>query len=133
MAHPIDSITIVFIPHADQRYDTVGDWTHEGNELRIRVSRTADARHEQLVAVHELVEALACNVDGVSQETVDAFDMGPGTELDDPGDAPEAPYHSQHVLATIVETRVAAGLHVDWEEYETALDALGEGGTPSTS
>ena len=59
-----------------------------GTTLLVRVSVMLDERHQQLVAVHELVEALACNVDGVSPEAVDAFDMGPGADLDEPGNSP---------------------------------------------
>jgi hypothetical protein len=80
-----------------------------------------DERHQQLVAVHELVEALACNVDDVSPESVDAFDMGPGAELDEPGNSPEAPYHAQHMMATEIEKRLAEALHVAWDEYDAAV------------
>ena len=80
-----------------------------------------DARHQQLVAVHELVEALACNVAGVTQEAVDEFDMGAGSVLEEPGMDPAAPYHQQHIAATVVEMVLASVLGVDWAEYDVAV------------
>lgn len=121
MTLAINEIRIRFIPQAEQRYDTCGDWTIENDILTILVSSMADQRHQQLVAVHELVEALVCNVDGVTQEAVDAFDMGPGADLDEPGNSPDAPYRDQHAIATEIEMQLAAAMHVDWAEYDAAV------------
>lgn len=119
---PIKEIRIRFIPQAEQRYDTCGDWLWDDDDvLHILISQMPDARHQQLVAVHELAECLVCNVDGVTQEQVDAFDMGPGADLDEPGNSQEAPYHHQHMLATEIEKRLAAAMHVDWDEYDAAV------------
>ena len=117
----IKRITIDFIPQSEHRYDTCGDWQIEGDTMIVKVSLKPDERHQQLVAVHELVEALACNVDDISPEAVDVFDMGPGADLDEPGDSPEAPYHAQHVMATEIEKRLAEALHVAWDEYDAAV------------
>jgi len=68
-------IVIETIPHNDHRYDTVGDWYYDKDEvLQIRVSNLYDWRKEALIAVHELVEALMCKSSGVSQWQVDSFD-----------------------------------------------------------
>jgi hypothetical protein len=117
----INEIRIRFIPQAEMRYDTCGDWYHENDTLIVLASAMPDARHQQLVAVHELVEALMCNVDGVTQEAVDAFDMGPGADLDEPGNDASAPYRQQHVVATEIERRLAEAMHVDWAEYDAAV------------
>lgn len=117
----IKEIRIRFIPRSEQRYDTCGDWMYEDDALHILVSQMPDQRHQQLVAVHELVECLICNVDGVTQEMVDAFDMGPGADLDEPGESPDAPYRTQHAVATEIEKRLAEALHVAWEEYDAAV------------
>jgi hypothetical protein len=122
----IERVLIEFIPHDSQRYDTCGDWAYDGTTLVLRVSHLPDRRHEQLVAVHELAEALACNVDGVTQDAVDDFDMGAGAELDEPGDSPDAPYHAQHVMAGGIERRLAEAMGVEWADYEAAIDALPE-------
>ena len=137
-------ITIETIAHSEQRYPTVGDWfftedwhrptgTEMGpkslwqpmEHLHIRVSSTGDWRHEALVAVHELVEVLLCKHAGVSQEVVDRFNIDfekaraeglreKGVEL---GDAPEAPYRTQHCVATGIERILAANLGVNWTDY----------------
>ena len=91
-------ITIETIPHASQRYDTVGDWIWEDeNYLRIRVSSMGRRRYAALVAVHELVEALLCWERGITTEMVDTFDKAfeagrPEGNEDEPGDDPTCPY-----------------------------------------
>jgi len=118
-------IVIDFIPQSEQRYDTCGDWFYNGKTLVLKISRTSDMRHHQLVAVHELVEALLCNVDGVTQEQVDAFDMGIGGDLDEPGNDLMCPCHAQHMIASAVERVVASAMRVDWAEYEQAVQDHG--------
>ena len=120
----IAAIRIEFIDHANQRYPTAGDWLYEGDVLVLRISRTKDERHQQLVAIHEMAEALICNQDGVTAEAVDAFDMGPGEALADPGASPDAPYHGQHMIATAIERVMASAMRVDWREYDMALERL---------
>src|SRR5215475_7195724 len=120
------------IDHKDQRYPTVGDWYFdEHGNLVIRVSKMSDPRYEMLVAVHELVEVLQCQRDGVSQESVDQFDKAfeekrAKGELKDenaePGDEPDAPYHEQHCLATSVERLLAYSLGVNWSQYADEVE-----------
>ena len=128
-------ITIETIPHENQRYPTVGDWLFvEPNHLRIRVSELGDWRKEAAVIVHELVEAILCRNDGVSEEEVDEFDMGRLAWLKErginpslagePGDHGAAPYHRQHCIATAVERMLIAALGVPWAEYDAAVEAL---------
>jgi hypothetical protein len=114
------------IPHESQRYDTVGDWRIKSGQISILVSSLPDERYEFLVALHELVEAYLCKQGGISEETVTAFDTGPGKELDEPGDDPRAPYHAEHVFASKIERMMADELGVDWEKYETAIEELGK-------
>ena len=117
-------ILIQSIPHKDQRYPTCGDWwTDPDGNLQIRVSEMADPKFMQLVAVHELIEALACKARNIDQLAVDKFDQGfngPG----EPGDDSKAPYYLQHQIATGVERIVAAHLGVKWLEYDATVDAL---------
>jgi hypothetical protein len=124
MPRSISKIVIDFIPHESQRYPTAGDWTYEGDILHIKLSRTKDPRSEQALAVHELLEAIACNANDISQQAVDNFDMGVGANLDDPGDHPDAPYHLQHVLATVVEQIAVKSMGHGWTEHCAELDAL---------
>lgn len=126
-------IIITTTDHKNQRYPTVGDWYFEKTVteevLQIKVSKLSDFRREMLIAVHELVEALLCYRDGVTQEQVDAFDMAyektrPEGDDSEPGDSSEAPYQRQHCVATGIERILAAHLNVDWAEYEKELMSL---------
>ena len=119
------NVTIRTIPHDKQRYDTVGDWqlTNRVGGLLVTVSKMDNWKHEALVGIHELVEAMLCRCSGVTEESVDAFDMafkGDG----EPGDSHEAPYHQEHMVATAVEMVVAGAMNVDWDEYCKAVADL---------
>jgi hypothetical protein len=124
------NIHVEIIPHEDQRYETVGDWFYDdNNNLQIRVSKLSDWRRECLIAVHELVEVLKCQYDGVTQKQVDDFDIAYENarkegDFSEPGDDPSAPYVQQHCLATGIERILAAELGVNWKEYEDELEAL---------
>lgn len=113
-------IIIDTIPQEHQRYDTVGDWWLDpfGN-LQIRVTEMKDKRHAQLIAVHELVEALLCMNDGITTEQVDAFDKAHTDSLE-PGDNPASPYRRQHNFATAVERMMCAAMNLDWFAYDNA-------------
>jgi hypothetical protein len=113
-------IAIEVIPHASQRYDTVGDWDVGGH---ITVSDMGNEDYEFLVGLHELVEWYLCRKRGISDEAVTAFDKsydGPG----EPGDALWAPYRAEHKFATFLERQVAMELGVDWNEYDKAVEGL---------
>jgi hypothetical protein len=126
------NVNIQIIPHEQQRYTTVGDWFIDANgDLQIRVSKLSDPRMEHLIAVHEYVEFLMCQQDGVTTEVVDKFDKefeanrAPENE-DEPGDEPTAPYVRQHCVATGIERILAAQLGVNWKPYEEELGQLPE-------
>lgn len=123
-------ITIETIPHDLQRYETVGDWKfNKKGDLTISVSQMGDFHYEMLVAVHELIEVLLCQDRGIEQETVDAFDIAfeearkPGN-LDEPGDSKKAPYHKEHVFATVVEKLLSKEFKVKWKDYEKTINEL---------
>jgi hypothetical protein len=130
------NIEIRTVPHAQQRYDTMGDWqflepltgdTLRHERLRITVSDLGDWRMEALLAVHELVEALLCKAKGITTEQVDDWDLGYGRgrySSSDPGADPACPYHREHVRATSVEHIVAAYLGIDWGDYEDRIATL---------
>jgi len=126
----ITSIHIAIIPHGKQRYPTVGDWQYEGprdaTHLMIKVSGMPDQRMEQAVAIHELVEALLCNAAGITQEEVDAWDMGPGKTFDEPGDSDEAPYHLQHMIANEHESRFVEAIGLNLDDYDNVVSSIPE-------
>ena len=125
------NITIKTIADEKQRYDTVGDYqTDESGKMQISVSDMSNERFEFLIAVHELVESRLCKERGISDEVIDAFDLAyedarePGDQISEPGDQTDAPYHKEHVFATMVEKMLADELGVDWDEYSAACAAL---------
>lgn len=123
-------IVIETIPHAEQRYETVGDWYYEPDgTLHIRVSELGDDRYNFLVALHELVEQELCKDRGITQDVVDAFDKKyeeqrvPGDDSE-PGDNPVAPYAAEHCAATGVERLLASLLNVSWKTYDDKIMSL---------
>ncbi len=135
-------VTISTIPHFRQRYPTVGDWWADSDgDAQIRVSKLdhwhyrdgsqEQAKCEFLVALHEFIEMQLCRFRGIREEDVTAFDKAFEEERakgqhghEEPGDHPFAPYHQEHAFATNIERLVAHELRVDWETYESALEAL---------
>ena len=124
-------ITIITLPHAHQRYDTVGDYTSrivhdfcitdEGVAVdEIMVSEQKDWRYEALIAVHEMVEMFLCRHRNISFDAIDAFDMNFNDPGKEPGDAPEAPYFNEHQFATRLEKEMAKELGVNWDDYEAS-------------
>ena len=118
------NINIKVIEHKKHRYPTVGDWFYDKNGgLQIRVSKMSDPRYEQLVAFHELFEAMLCDAQGIDEQAVTDFDVA-FTGQGEPGDDPRAPYHVQHCKATAMERLLAAELGVDWNEYGQEVSLL---------
>lgn len=119
-------ILIRVIPESQMRPEVNGaDWYFdtEGN-LQVRVSPMSDWRYETLLAIHEAVEAIMCKFNGVTQKSVDEFDL----EYDkthtfdlNAGDDPAAPYKLEHTFATAIERILAGVLKVDWLTYDTEL------------
>jgi len=128
----LPEIVIRVIPHSQHRYSTTGDYYEvEGGKWVIEVSEVGDARYEFLVAIHELVEWFLLWLRGVKEEEVRVFDEWWEEEAkkgnvqgDQPGDDLRAPYHWEHVFATLIERMVALQLDVDWKEYERRLKEL---------
>lgn len=121
----MDEISVHIIPHRNQKYSTCGDYWELGERWDVRISKTEDWRHSYLVLIHELTEMALTKNDGVNWDDIDKFDMeGDGKDHPDPGTLKSAPYHKQHLLATVIERRLAKMLNVDWDEYNEALDSL---------
>lgn len=125
------NVIVTTMPHARQRYATVGDWVADGRgHLRhIHVSELGNEDYHFLVAMHELIEAHLCLKRGVSQHEVDAFDMAFERDRDlgdesEPGDAPAAPYRREHRQAENIERQLADLLGIDWQAYEAAIGEL---------
>jgi hypothetical protein len=127
----IKKIFMEVIPHAKQRYETVGDFYNdvEGN-LRIYVSELKGLEHnkyELLVMIHEFIEVLLTKYHGVEEETISKFDIRFERDrkegnVDEPGDDPNSPYKEEHCIATSVERLMCALLQCDWKDYERAVN-----------
>ena len=117
-------LRVELVNHKEQRYATAGDWLFDADgSIIVRVSDTGNWLDAMLVAVHEIVEVILCEVNGVKLEDVDAFDMafsGDG----EPGEHPNAPYFNEHATANIVEQLVALQARQKFHEYAARIDAL---------
>jgi hypothetical protein len=125
-------INIETIPHANQRYPTVGDyWDDPDGVVQVRVSDMKDWRYEALVAVHELVEMFLTKARGIDEAVISDFDISfeksrvEGMVSGEPGDHEHAPYRREHFFATNLERLLAAELGVDWFHYDRDVEALG--------
>lgn len=128
-------ITIETIPNYNQRYLTSGDWwfTPFNGDLEIRVSDMGNWKYEALIAIHEALEALICKMDNIPEEAITAYDKEfeklrenhPELIGDmEPGDMTSAIYHEPHKFATEVEKLFAIKLGVDWDSYNSTVNAL---------
>lgn len=126
------NVSIVTIPHQQQRYPTVGDWIVdvEKSSHTIFVSDMGNWKYELCVAVHELIELFYCLNSGITQQEVDEWDIKyelqrkPNDRTSEPGDDPKAPYHTQHKFATFIERGLALVLGVNWDLYEQTIENL---------
>jgi hypothetical protein len=120
----IYNVKIETVLPKEMRYRTVGDWFFSGKAcLVIQVADTGDWRYNILVAIHELCEVVLCQIAGVSEKSVDSFDLAHQDD-EDPGTHPKAPYHKQHIIAMGIEMILAACMDVKWRLYEDALDRI---------
>lgn len=126
------NIFIDTIPHAQQRYETIGDWFKEKDYTRIRISKMNNPDYEFLIAIHEFIEWYLCQKAGITEKEVDEFDydfkmdglMCHHSANAEPGDDPAAPYYDEHQFATGIERILAAYMGVDWNQYDTAVNNL---------
>lgn len=106
------NITIQSIPHEQQRYNTLGDWWWDQENLHIRVSDNMTEDAQFLCALHELVEVWLCKSRGISQAVVDEFDFQWKSD-GEPGDSPNAPYRREHRFAMLVEHLMAQQMCIE--------------------
>lgn len=123
-------INVEVIKHKDQRYETCGDWytalrDYELIDLQVKVSDTGDSHYNQLIAVHEIVEAILCTAHGIPESYVTEWDKA-NPDSPDPGSIPGCPYYRQHMIATMIERVIAAELDINWNDYEATLERLGD-------
>jgi hypothetical protein len=117
-------INIQTIPHTCQRYDTAGDYTdmRDGTIRGITVSKMENIDFEFLVAIHELIEQHLCLKRGIPESIISKFDIE--SDLANPGESPDAPYHKEHMFADKIELLIASEMEIDINEYNAALEKL---------
>jgi hypothetical protein len=129
----MNQIVIKFIPHKKQRYETVGDyWTDKRGNLQIRISRFPIPIVEQCVAIHELVEAIMVNWNGLDFKIVDQFDLKYERERkkglhgleEEPGFDKNCPYRNEHTIATSIEMLIIGFLGFAWSDYEKIINSV---------
>jgi hypothetical protein len=111
-------IEIKSIDPASMRYPTAGDWEWlpDGSLLVTVPNYGGQELSGLLVAIHEIVEAVLCRRDGITDEEVTRFDTENPT-IEEPGDEPAAPYHKQHVIAMAIERDAAIAWGIDWDKH----------------
>jgi len=127
-------IIIDFIPQAEQRIPgQVGDYFDTPDATVFQITDMSNPAHSMAILVHELHEKFRNDQLGISDESVDEFDIT-HPELDDPGLSPDAPYHKTHMEADALERLFIILTGCDWNDYEAAIDSLFcdhiTGGTP---
>ena len=117
---PMSTISAKVIPHAKQRYNTLGDYWGEGGVDQYRVSDLGNPAYNLAVLVHELVEWELCKLAGIREQDITKFDKWFEDEglTGEPGDDLLAPYRAQHQLATDIERAVIAAFGESWMRYE---------------
>ena len=120
MALTFKEINIRFIEHNKQRYDTLGDYWETPTSIEFRISILPKYCYSFFVLLHELWEKFRNDVLGITDKSVDKFDID-HPELDDPGLSLEAPYHKTHMEADAIERIAVVMAGEDWIKYEEAI------------
>ena len=117
-------VIISIIPPESHRYCTCGDWAlNPDGDLEIRVSEMGNLTYSLMIAIHELAEWIVCNHTGVTEGTVDHWDMVWCRNSDDPGDEPGCPYAQGHSTGVAIERLLCATLNIPWSVYDKVVCA----------
>jgi len=114
------------IAQNEHRYPTLGDYWEEGDTLQVRTTRFPDWRHDFLILLHEMVEAVLCLHRGIPEPSIKKFDEAfeAAGMIGEPGDQVSAPYYEEHQFAQAMEMMMAQELGVNWREYELEQDRV---------
>jgi hypothetical protein len=116
-------------PYSEMRYDTVGDYLYNDDEMNVYVADLGNDDMNFLVGIHELIEMYLTKKRGISEESISDFDKQfeenrPEGNTDEPGDDKNSPYKREHFFATTIERLIAAELNVDWKEYDDKVFSI---------
>ncbi len=113
-------LIIEFIEAAEAAYNTCGDYAETDDTLWFRITRFDNLIYSQAVLIHELWERVLCQRAGITDEEITTFDLA-HPALDEPGADPAAPYHAQHMEATVIERMFISLAGEDWDAYDKAV------------
>jgi hypothetical protein len=118
------SVFIQFLPPDKMRIpDQVGDWYEKDGVIFISVDDRLDPVSGYAVALHELVEKLHCDADGVTEKMVDEWDIE-HSDAEEPGELPGAPYKKQHNRACEIEKDIVRSFKKAWSKHLRAMYGL---------
>ena len=114
------------VPLDSQRYATLGDYYEENGTLHFKISDTGNDTFNKVILVHELVEQILTEYQGVKEPDILAFDLwvekqielGEYPEDGEPGDHPLAPYRKQHDFAMNIERQIMNFLGIPFADYD---------------
>ena len=98
----------------------------------IEATETDNPIYSKLILIHELIECVLVEAAGIPEPAINAFDSefeariqrGEIMENAEPGDALDAPYRAQHLVADQVEKLLCDHLGISFEDYSSAIDDL---------
>jgi hypothetical protein len=124
----MQQIKTAIISAASQRYPTLGDYYEDGKgTLHFNISDTGNDTYNKVILVHELVEQILTEYEGIKEEDIFAFDLWVENEIEEgrydgePGDHPLSPYKKQHIFAENIERQIMNFLGLDFKKYESDL------------
>ena len=107
------------------RNNGVGDYIVAGypDWWDVEATETGNRKFNKLLLIHELVECMLIQEEGIEEYTIDQFDAN-NLDAEEPGELLNAPYHKEHVHAEFVEKYLCEAMNVDWNEYSKAIEEL---------
>ena len=116
----VNEILIEFVPKELIRNNDVGDYFKQNNTLVIRALKMNNLDYSYMIGLHELLEAWRSERRGISELAIDKFDSE-HSELESPGDHPEAPYKEDHRFSENIERLICFDFGINWFDYEQAI------------
>jgi hypothetical protein len=114
------TILIKIVDKSEQRpFALWDDYRTLGDTIYLKITDMGNDNYTKALMFHGLWEKLRNDDLGISDDSVDAFDIA-NPELDEPGDSLEAPYHRPHVEAGLFERLVIQITGEDYTVYDEA-------------
>lgn len=124
----MQQIKTEIIPEQSQRYPTLGDYFEDSEGiLHFKISNTGNNLYNKVILVHEILEQLLTQYEGIKEEDIFAFDLWVEEEIEagrydgEPGEHPLSPYKKQHIFAENIERQIMNFLGIDFKQYENDL------------